>query len=228
MIRLPFPRTRKAQRRLYQGAAIGVLLMFAPVTGVHAYASASERTAASVPYRPVAIVFGAGVVGNQPTPFLARRLDVALDLYRRGKVTVLLVTGDNSSPSYDEPGVMRDYLTARGVPADRIVRDDAGFDTWESCVRAKKVFGVGSATLVTQDFHLPRALTLCRAAGIDALGVADTGESAVSASEAVHDRGREIAAGWKALGQAVFQPDPRFLGKKETAVADALTAAGRR
>lgn len=198
------------------------------MTGVHAFAASYERSAASVPYRPVAIVFGAGVVGNQPTPFLARRLDVALDLYRRGKVTVLLVTGDNSSPDYDEPTAMRDYLTARGVPADRIVRDFAGFDTWESCVRAKKVFGVGSATLVTQDFHLPRALTLCRSAGIDAVGVADTGEDAVGGSEAVHDRAREIPAGWKALTQALFQPGPRYLGKQETEVADALAAAGRR
>jgi vancomycin permeability regulator SanA len=203
------PRSRKAQRRLYQGAALAVMLLFAPVTAVKAYGSGYERSAAGVPVRPVAIVFGAGVFANQPTPFLARRLDVALSLFRHGKVEKLLVTGDKSGPDYDEPKVMAAYLTARGVPADRIVQDPAGFDTWESCVRARKVYGVGAATLVTQDFHLPRALMLCRSVGIDAVGVADTGEADVSWSEAVHDRGREVAAGWKSLLQAWFQPDPR-------------------
>lgn len=221
------PRTRKSQRRLYQAAALAVVLMFAPVTAVHAYASPYQRSAASVPYEPVAIVFGAGAPGGKPSPYLSRRLDVALDLYRRGKVTVVLVTGDNSQPDYDEPSAMRQYLVDRGVPAARIVRDFAGFDTWASCVRAKKIFGVDHATLVTQDFHLPRALLLCRSAGIDGYGVADTGESAAGESELVYDSAREVLAGIKAWGQAVVQPDP-VLGKKETSVATALAAAGRR
>jgi len=219
------PRTRKSQRRLYQAAVLAVVLLFAPVTAVRAYASPYQRTAASVPYEPVAIVFGAGAPNGRPTPYLARRLDVALDLYQRGKVTVILVTGDNSHPGYDEPTVMRDYLVARGVPTARIVRDFAGFDTWASCARAKKIFGVEHATLVTQDFHMPRALLLCRAAGIDGYGVPDTGESVDGENELVHDSAREVLAGIKAWGQAVFQPDP-VLGKKETGVANALAAAG--
>ncbi|MEY9907401.1 vancomycin permeability regulator SanA [Catenulispora sp. MAP12-49] len=218
------PRTRKSQRRLYQAAALVVALAFVPVTAVRAYASPYQRSAASVPYEPVAIVFGAGAPGGKPTPYLARRLDVALDLYRRGKVTVVLVTGDNSRPDYDEPTVMRDYLVNHGVPAARIVRDFAGFDTWASCARAKKIFGVDHATLVTQDFHLPRALLLCRAAGIDGYGVADTGESVDGENELVHDSAREVLAGIKAWGQAAFQPDP-VLGKKETSVTTALAAA---
>lgn len=199
--------------------------MFAPITAVHAYAADYERTVADVPYRPVAIVFGAAAPNGIASPYLVGRLDVALDLYRHGKVTVILVTGDNSRPDYDEPTTMMKYLVAHGVPASRIVRDFAGFDTWESCVREREIFGVTSATLVTQDFHLPRALTLCRAAGIDAVGVADT--SYGGGSEAVHDRGREVAAGFKALIQAAVQPAPRFLGPKEHSVADALAAAGR-
>jgi vancomycin permeability regulator SanA len=204
---------------------LAVVLLFAPVTAVHAYASPYQRSASSVPYEPVAIVFGAGAPNGHPSPYLSRRLDVALNLYRRGKVTVILVTGDNSQPYYDEPTAMRNYLTARGVPSARIVRDFAGFDTWASCVRAKKIFGVDHATLVTQDFHLPRALMLCRTAGIDAYGVADTGESAVGENEMVNDSAREVLAGIKAWGQATLQPDP-VLGKKETGVADALAAAG--
>lgn len=218
------PRTPKSQRRLYQATALATVLLFAPVTAVRADESPYQRTAASVPYEPVAIVFGANVAAGQPSPYLARRLDVALDLYRRGKVTVILVTGDNSRPDYDEPTVMRTYLVDRGVPAERIVRDFAGFDTWASCARAKKIFGVDHATLVTQDFHLPRALLLCRAAGIDAYGVADTGESAAGESELLYDDAREVLAGIKAWGQAVIKPEP-VLGKKESGVATALAAA---
>ena len=219
-------RTRKTQRRLYQIACLAVLLFFAPVTAVRAYSGSYQRSTATVPYEPVAVVFGAGVYQNTPTPYLARRLDLALDLYRHGKVTVILVTGATALPDYDEPTAMRKYLTDRGVPASRIVRDFAGFDTWESCVRARKIFGVEHATLVTQDFHLARALTLCRAAGIDGYGVADTDPGDAGVAEMVHDSGREVLAGFKALGQAVFQPDPKYLGKKETGVADALAAAG--
>jgi vancomycin permeability regulator SanA len=226
-IRVPRFRSRRSWRRLYQALVIATLLVFTPITAVRAYAAGYEKSAADVPYRPVAVVFGAGAPGGTPTPFLARRLDVAIDLYRRGKVAVILVTGDNSRPDYDEPTTMRDYLVAHGIPAARVVRDFAGFDTWESCVRARKIFGVTSATLVTQDFHLPRALTLCRAAGIDAVGVADTAYVHYGTSEAVHDRAREIAAGFKALIQAAVQPSPRFLGPQEHGVADALTAAGR-
>jgi vancomycin permeability regulator SanA len=226
MKRIRLPRTRKSQRRLYQAAVVLTLLVLAPVTGLRLYADPYEHTVADVPYRPVAVVFGAGVVGTTPTPYLARRLDVALDLYQHGKVSVILVTGDHSTPTYDEPDAMRSYLVARGVPYDRIVTDYAGFDTWASCDRAKKIFGVTSATLVTQDFHMPRALALCRAAGIDAVGVADTGEAASGQDEAVNDRAREILAGIKALGQAAFQPNP-ILGKQETGVVTALKAAGR-
>lgn len=224
--RIPRPRTRRGWRRLYQASAIAAILVFLPITVVHAYAAGYERTVDDVPYRPVAIVFGAGAPGGKPSPYLAGRLDVALDLYRHGKVTVILVTGDNSTPTYDEPTTMRDYLVAHGVPASRIVRDFAGFDTWESCVREREIFGVTSATLVTQDFHLPRALMLCRAAGIDVVGVADTSYPQAG-GEAFHDRAREVAAGFKALIQAAVQPSPRFLGPQEHGVADALAAAGK-
>lgn len=223
--RLPRPRTRRGWRRLYQASAIAAILLFLPISIVRLYADDYERTAADVPYRPVAIVFGASAVGGVPSEYLAGRLNVALSLYRHGKVSVLLVTGDNSRPDYDEPTAMMDYLVAHGVPAARIVRDFAGFDTWESCVREREIFGVTSATLVTQDFHLPRALMLCRAAGIDAVGVPDT--SYTGTEEALHDRSREVAAGFKALIQAAVQPAPRFLGPKENGVAVALAAAGK-
>ena len=126
---------------------------------------------AQVPRQPVAIVFGAGLDGTRPSAALRDRLDAAVALYRAHKVPHLLLTGDNSRTSYDEPAAMRTYLLAHGVPAAAITRDDAGFDTFDSCARARTVFGVRRAVLVTQDYHLPRALFLCQHLGVAAVGL---------------------------------------------------------
>jgi vancomycin permeability regulator SanA len=129
-------------------------------------------TVGEVPQRPVAIVFGAGIDGDQPSAALRDRLDAAVALYQAGTVPKLLVTGDNHTSGYDEVTVMRAYLTAHGVPAEAITRDYAGFDTYDSCARARQIFGVDAAVLVTQDYHLARAMFTCRKVGIDAVGLA--------------------------------------------------------
>jgi vancomycin permeability regulator SanA len=128
-------------------------------------------TVAAVPHEPVAIVFGAGLDGNRPSGALRDRLDAAIALYRAHKVPHLLVTGDNRTTTYDEPTAMRAYLMGHGVPASAITRDYAGFDTFDSCARARAVFGVRRAVLVTQDYHLPRALYLCQHLGITSVGL---------------------------------------------------------
>ncbi len=126
---------------------------------------------AAVPPRPVAIVFGAGV---QPdgglTPMLADRMDTAIELYRAGVVRKLLVSGDNRFAHYDEPGRMYDYAVARGVPAQDVIRDYAGRRTYDTCYRAAAIFGVTDALLVTQRFHLPRAIFTCRSTGVAGIG----------------------------------------------------------
>lgn len=123
--------------------------------------------------RPVAIVFGAGVrPDGRLSPMLRHRMDAAIALYRSGAVRKILVSGDNSTVHYNEPGRMFDYAVAAGVPADDVVRDFAGRRTYDTCYRAAEIFGVRDAVLVTQRFHLPRALFTCRSFGIDAVGVA--------------------------------------------------------
>lgn len=127
---------------------------------------------ADAPARPVAIVFGAGIrPGGRLSPMLADRMDTAIALYRAGKVRKLLVSGDNRFVDYDEPTAMYNYAVARGVPAADVVRDFAGRRTYDTCYRARVIFGVEQALLVTQRFHLPRALFTCRNLGVDALGV---------------------------------------------------------
>lgn len=215
------PRSTRARRRTVQAVVLGAVLALAPATWMHTVAEPRLRTTADVPARDVGVVFGAGLWKGRPTPYLAHRLDTAAELYRTGKVRVLLVTGDNSRTAYDEPSAMRAYLTERGVPEDRIVSDYAGFDTWDSCVRARKVFGVERAVLVTQDFHIKRAVALCGAAGVDAYGV---GVAEPHDRTWYYGTTRELAAAAKVGLDAALRPDPHFLGPKETGVTEALAS----
>ena len=126
---------------------------------------------AAAPEIPVAIVFGAGIrADGRLSPMLADRMDTAVALYNAGKVRKLLVSGDNRFADYDEPGRMYDYAVAHGVPAADVVRDYAGRRTYDTCYRAKAIFGVERALLVTQRFHLPRAIFTCRNLGVDGIG----------------------------------------------------------
>ncbi len=127
---------------------------------------------AEVPVHRVAIVFGAGLWRNgTPTPVLVDRVTTAADLYLSGKVEKLLVSGDNRFVEYNEPEAMRQLALELGVPSEAIVRDYAGRRTYDTCYRAKAIFGVDQAILVTQSFHMPRALYECNHLGVESVGV---------------------------------------------------------
>ncbi|MEV8548541.1 ElyC/SanA/YdcF family protein [Streptomyces glaucescens] len=217
------PRTRAGRRRLVQAVMAACVLALLPSTWLYVSTGDRLRTTADVPRTEVAVVFGAGLWNGAPSPYLAHRLDAAAELYRTGRIEVVLVTGDNSRKDYDEPDAMRAYLTRHGVPDARIVSDYAGFDTWDSCVRAKRIFGVDEAVLISQDFHIRRAVALCREAGVASYGV---GVPARRDATWYYGGVREIFAGGKAALDAVLEPDPRFLGPEEPGVRRAL-AAGR-
>ncbi|MEV7091129.1 ElyC/SanA/YdcF family protein [Streptomyces sp. NPDC093085] len=202
---------------------VGCALALAPSTWLHAAADGRIRTVAEAPAEDVAVVFGAGLRAGRPTPYLAHRLDTAAELYRTGKVKVVLVTGDNSRVEYDEPDAMRGYLVQRGVPDRHIVSDYAGFDTWDSCVRAKKIFGVERALLVTQGFHVRRAVALCGVAGVEAYGV---GVAEPHDATWYYGGVRELFAAGKALTDAATDRRPTYLGPAEPGVTAAL-AEGR-
>ena len=125
-----------------------------------------------VPPRQVAIVLGAGLwPDGSLTPILADRVATAADLYHAGIVSKLLCTGDNRFVNYNEPQAMLEYAVRLGVPEESIVLDYAGRRTYDSCYRARAIFGVDRAVLVTQRFHAPRALYLCDALGVDAVAI---------------------------------------------------------
>lgn len=129
---------------------------------------------ALVPPRPVGIIFGAGLnPDGTPSGMLADRLNGGIVLLRRHVVHGLLLTGDNGTVEYNELAAMRAYAIAHGVASATLTEDYAGFDTYDSCFRARAIFHIHSAVLVTQAFHLPRALYICRKMGIDAVGLAE-------------------------------------------------------
>lgn len=153
-------------------AAVGLLVLFLPrlITTVQGWMNIHQVNTA--PTEGVAIVFGAGLTRDgQPTAILKDRVETAAKLYFAGKVQKLLMSGDNRFDNYNEPGAMRDYAVRLGVPAGAIVLDYAGRRTYDTCYRARVIFGLDSALLVTQQFHLPRALFLCNALGLHASGV---------------------------------------------------------
>ncbi|MCJ7823936.1 MAG: YdcF family protein [Anaerolineales bacterium] len=150
----------------------------------------------AVPERPIAIVFGAGYWADGALSDILRdRLDAVIELYRSGRVEKLLFSGDNRVIEYNEPAKMREYALSQGVPDDVIVLDYAGRRTYDTCYRARDIFQVTDVILVTQRYHLPRALLTCDGLDVDAVGyVADR-------TPYVHVRWywlREIPAMWKA------------------------------
>lgn len=152
-----------------------VLLMFPWIWrwGVKlAYAGQIYEMATAPPQR-VAVVFGAAVYANgRLSPILRDRVETAVQLYEAGQVSQIIMSGDNREDHYNEPQAMMAYAVARGVPEEAIQPDYAGLRTYDTCYRARHIFGVETAVLVTQAFHLPRALFTCGQLGIEAVGVA--------------------------------------------------------
>jgi len=151
---------------------LGLLVLIVPRFVTAAYARGKVYSALDVPVRRVAIVFGAGLWRNgSPTPVLADRVTAAANLYFAGKVEKLLMSGDNRYVDYNEPEAMRKLAISLGVPNDAIVLDYAGRRTYDTCYRAKAIFMVDQAILVTQAFHMPRAIYHCNCLGLDSIGV---------------------------------------------------------
>ena len=204
------------QRRIRLIARSAAALAFAGGFIIYADVQRESRliyaNAADAPSRPVAIVFGAA--GS----ILEDRVTTGVELYKAGKVQKLLMTGDNSRNNYNEPKAMREQAIAEGVPASAIVCDYAGFRTYDSLYRARAIFGVTSALLVTQRYHLPRALFLAHRLGIEAVGVDAAKRRYVG--QWSFDL-REIAAVEVAWVQAtITRPHPKFLGKPEPLFAE--------
>ena len=160
----------------------------------------------------VAIVFGARVYRNgRLSAMLRDRVDTAIALYQAGQVDTLLLSGGQPSGSYDEPGAMRDYAISQGIPAAALQPDYGGQRTYDTCYRAQHIFQVEQAILVTQAFHLPRALLLCDALGLNVVGV-EADQRIYDPRSMAWSETREVPALLAALVDLLRQAPPPILG----------------
>ncbi|MDJ0362373.1 ElyC/SanA/YdcF family protein [Rhodococcus sp. H29-C3] len=155
------------------GAVIGVILaiVLASAAWVAVMSSGRVHDVADAPDAPVIIVLGSQVRDGKPMKFLAGRLDAAIEVYESGRARAILVSGDAHGRSGNEIAAMTEYLVDAGIDRDKIVGDDYGLDTFDTCARASDTFGVSKALIVSQGLHVSRAVALCRDAGIDAHGI---------------------------------------------------------
>lgn len=202
-----------------QGPNWRLLAVLAPIAGIVLVVAATSfhvalvarghiHTPEDVPERRVGMVLGARAHPHGPSGFLAARLDVALELYHADRISIILVSGDGLARSNHETQIMRDYLIGRGVPAEDVWEDPAGFDTYDSCARARSVHGVEEMTIISQEYHLPRALTICRSLGIDAVGVGDTSTRDQAPLLYMRNQLREAAAVVKMEWDLLTRRDP--------------------
>lgn len=206
--------TRSAITLTISGAAVLFLPRLATVLHARQRIFSLER----VPQKRIAIVFGAGVTRDgRLTPQLHDRVTTAAELYLAGKVEKLLMSGDNRFVYYNEPAAMREYALRLGVPDEAIVLDYAGRRTYDTCYRARDIFQVQDVILVTQQYHLPRALYTCNALGVNTIGVpAERGQYSH-----LYDNLRELPATALALWQVhvshpvpvLGSPEPIFMSK---------------
>ena len=162
----------------------------------------------NVPKTEFVIVLGAAItLDNQPSSYLKYRLDDAIDLYKAGKIKKILVSGDNGNDAHDEISVMNNYLVQNGIPQNVIYGDYAGFDTYSSMDRAKKIFRINKAIIVSQGFHLPRSLYIAHQKGIEATGYASNQSFGKNANSF-----REHFASIKAYFDCLINRKSKFYG----------------
>jgi SanA protein len=192
-------------RRLgLRSAAIATLVLLVGFAIAHEHVLRSARpllyTLSVVPQREALLVLGARVdPGGVVSSMLADRLETALQLYRAGKAPRILLSGDGIGPGVDEVAAMRDYLVHRGVPEAALLLDREGLRTLDTMTRARRVFGLRGAIVVTNPFHVARAVFLAKHEGLDVVGVGAEPRYAYSFSTLLQNRGREIAARVRAV-----------------------------
>lgn len=193
-----------------------VLLAFVLPRGItYLYARPRTFTASDIPTKPVAIVFGAGLWRDgSPTPVLRDRVATAARLYQEGKIEKLLMSGDNSDIYYNEPEAMRQFAVGLGVPDEAIVLDYAGRRTYDTCYRARHIFSIKEAILVTQAFHLPRAIYTCNLLGVPAVGI-PADQRQYRRRSLMFWNMRELPATMVALWEIHYSKPKPFLGESE-------------
>lgn len=156
------------------------------------------------------IVLGAGIWGDKPSPMLEDRLLEGINLYNNNVSNKIIMSGDHGREEYDEVNIMKNYAIEKGVPSENIFMDHAGFSTYESIYRAKEIFKAKKVVIVTQKYHLYRALYIANQLGLEAYGVGSDPRKYVGAT---YRELREILARDKDFIKCIFKPEPTYLGE---------------
>lgn len=157
------------------------------------------------------IVLGAAVWGDKPSPMLEDRLLEGIELYQKGVSKKIIMSGDHGQNEYDEVNIMKQFAIEKGIPSEDIFMDHAGFSTYDSIYRAKEIFGAKKIIIVTQEYHLYRALHIANRLGIEAYGVGADPRQYVGA---FNREVREILARNKDFVKCIIKPNPKYLGDK--------------
>jgi len=197
------------------GALLSALLVFVVATNIWVLASVPPlvyEKPGDVPKLEAALILGARVFSDgRMSHMMQDRADAGLELYRAGKVRKIIMSGDHGTKTYDEVNTVKNYLLSQGVAAQDLFLDHAGFDTYDSLYRARDIFGVYSLVVVTQKFHLPRALYIGRSLGLEVYGYpADKRQY----QGMFWNETREVAARTKAFLDVSLGAKPKFLGEK--------------
>lgn len=190
------------------------LFLLISVLGINFYVKYTSnklcyKYSENIPKCEIAIVFGAGINGNIPSKYLKDRLDAGIELYKNKKVEKLLLSGDNGNDEHDEILVMKNYCYQNGVDTTKIYVDYAGFDTYSTMYRAKEIFKIKRAILISQNYHLDRAVYIGNALEVQSFGfIADEGEYNQYKINSI----REYLAVVKSVIDVNRNRKPRFLG----------------
>lgn len=209
-------RLLKALKKAGIICAVMVLAVIIMLTGINIYVKQSVKNriisageAEELEDVDCIIVLGASVVGDTPSPMLTDRLNRGVELYFSGCSPKLIMSGDHGGMYYDEVNAMKDYAMVKGVPSSDIFMDHAGFSTYESMYRAKEIFGARKVIIVTQKYHLVRALYIANKLGLDAYGV--PAEDIAYRGQAVRNV-REVLAVTKDFFKVIFKPKSTIMG----------------
>ncbi len=203
-------------KKVFKVFLIIIIIFITAIIGVNLYVVLSSKNRISVltdiekiENIDCIVVLGAGIWGDEPSPMLKDRLDVAIDLYKKGIAPKIIMSGDHSRENYDEVNIMKSYAINAGVPSEDIFMDHAGFSTYETIYRTKEIFKAKKIIIVTQKYHLYRSLYISNKLDVEAYGV---GADPRKYSNQLFREIREILARDKDFIKCIFKPSPTYLG----------------
>ena len=204
-------------KKVLKYGIIFVIILAIIIFGINLYVtmSVSKQIIKESDYKKLSdidciIILGAGIWGDGPSPMLEDRLLEGIDLYQKNVSNKIIMSGDHGKKEYDEVNIMKEFAIEKGIPSENIFMDHAGFSTYESIYRAKEIFEAKKVVIITQKYHLYRALYIAKELGIEAYGVGADPRKYVGAT---YREIREILARNKDFIKCLFKPEPTYLGE---------------